>query len=62
MPVPWRLVWLALKSLELAGARPGFRSDSLISMVYQNPAPSFALLNSLGFPCRPFRLTPGMLE
>jgi len=62
VPVPWRIVWLALKSLELAGARPNFRSDSLISMVYQNPAPAFDLLKSLGFQCRPFQLVPSMLE
>ena len=62
LPVPWRLVWLGLKGLELAGGRPGFRSDSLISMVYQNPNPSFALLRSLGFRCRPFQLAPGMLQ
>jgi hypothetical protein len=29
----WRVVWLALKSLELAGVPTNFRSDSLISMV-----------------------------
>ena len=62
VPVPWQFVWLALKSLELAGARPNFRSDSLISMVYQNPRPAFASLKSLGFECRPFKLAPGMLE
>jgi nucleoside-diphosphate-sugar epimerase len=57
VPVPWQLVWLGLKSLELAGAQPGFRSDSLIGMVYQDPNPSFALLKSLGFQCRPFEAT-----
>ena len=51
-------VWLALKSPELAGAQPNFRSDSLISMVYQNPAPSFALLKPLGLQCRPFHWSP----
>jgi nucleoside-diphosphate-sugar epimerase len=56
LPVPWQAAWLGLRCLELAGARPGIRSDSLIGMVYQNPSPSFALLNSLGFQCRPFRL------
>jgi nucleoside-diphosphate-sugar epimerase len=56
LPVPWHLAWLGLKGLELAGARPNFRSDSLISLVYQNPCPSFALLRSLGFQCRPFQL------
>ena len=56
LPVPWQVAWLGLKGLELAGARPNFRSDSLISMVYQNPRPSFALVKSLGFQCRPFQL------
>jgi nucleoside-diphosphate-sugar epimerase len=61
VPVPWQCVWLALKFLELAGARTNFRSDSLISMVYQNPHPAFASLKLLGFECRPFKLAPGML-
>jgi nucleoside-diphosphate-sugar epimerase len=62
MPVPWQFVWLALKSLELAGVPAKFRSDSLISLVYQDPAPSFALLKSLGFSCRPFRFAPTMMR
>lgn len=61
LPVPWQLVWLALKSMETAGLKPRFRSDSLISMVYQNPRPNFAALRALGFNCRPFRLEPGMI-
>ena len=56
LPVPWQLAWLGLKGLEVAGARPNFRSDSLISLVCQNPRPSFALVKSLGFQCRPFQL------
>ena len=62
VPVPWQLAWLGLKGLELAGRPANFRSDSLISMVYQNPCPSFDLLKSLGFQCRPLQLTPAMLE
>jgi nucleoside-diphosphate-sugar epimerase len=61
VPVPWRFAWLGLKGLELAGARPNFRSDSLISLIYQNPCPSFALVRSLGFQCRVFQLAPTML-
>ncbi|MDW8310394.1 MAG: NAD(P)-dependent oxidoreductase [Verrucomicrobiales bacterium] len=61
VPVPWQLVWVALKSLELLGLRPPFRSDSLISMVYQNPRPDFTLARSLGFRCRPFTVTPQMV-
>ena len=57
MPVPWRLVWLGLKALELANIPTEFRSDSLLGMVYQNPNPSFALLKSLGFQCRPFQIS-----
>jgi nucleoside-diphosphate-sugar epimerase len=59
VPVPWQCVWLALKTLELGGVPTNFRSDSLISMVYQNPCPAFAPPKSLGFECRPFKLAPG---
>ena len=62
VPVPWQFVWLVLKSLELVGMRPNFRSDSLISMVYQNARPAFASPRLLGFECRPFKLVPSMLE
>jgi nucleoside-diphosphate-sugar epimerase len=61
VPVPWQCVWLALKSLEEVGVRTNFRSDSLISMVYQNPLPVFTSLKPLGIKCRPFKLTPAML-
>jgi nucleoside-diphosphate-sugar epimerase len=61
VPLPWQFVWLALKSLELAHMPAGFRSDSLISMIYQNPHPAFERLNSLGFQCRPFQISPSML-
>ncbi len=60
VPVPWQLAWLGLKTLELAGLRPKFRSDSLLSMVYQAPNPSFGLVKSLGFHCRPFQVSPEM--
>lgn len=61
VPVPWPILWVGLKSLELVGVPAGFRSDSLISMVYQDPHPSFELLRSLGLQCRPFQITPAML-
>lgn len=54
IPVPWQLAWAGLKTLEAAGIRPAFRSDSLLSMVYQAPKPSFELLARLGLKCRPF--------
>jgi len=62
IPVPWQLAWVGLKSLEIVGVPTQFRSDSLISLVYQDPQPSFALLKSLGFRCRPFQLAPAMLS
>jgi nucleoside-diphosphate-sugar epimerase len=62
IPVPWRLVWTTLKLLESLGAPAKFRSDSLMGMAFQNPKPSFALLDSLGVQCRPFALTASMLE
>ncbi|TAL05850.1 MAG: NAD-dependent epimerase/dehydratase family protein [Verrucomicrobia bacterium] len=54
VPVPWRAVWLALKTLETLNLPAPFRSDSLISLVYQDTAPSFALAKSLGANCRAF--------
>jgi nucleoside-diphosphate-sugar epimerase/choline dehydrogenase-like flavoprotein len=47
LPVPWRLVYGGLKSAESLGVRMSFRSDSLKSMVYQNPAPDFASVHPL---------------
>lgn len=61
VPVHWRLLWIALRSIEGAGLRPKFRSDSLIGMVRQNPAPSLALPRALGLECRPFKITPAMV-
>jgi nucleoside-diphosphate-sugar epimerase len=54
IPAPWRLVWLALKSAEACGLRPNFRSDSLVSLMYQNPAPDFSANAGVGLVCRPF--------
>jgi nucleoside-diphosphate-sugar epimerase len=54
VPVPWRLVWLALKAAETCGLRPNFRSDSLVSLMYQNPAPDFSPNAGAGLVCRPF--------
>ena len=57
IPVPWRLVWSALKCAEMAGLRMDFRSDSLVSLMHQNPNPSFAPQRSLNIGCRPFSLS-----
>jgi nucleoside-diphosphate-sugar epimerase len=53
-PLPWRLVWLGLKTAETCGLRLGFRSDSLVSLMYQNPCPNFSANAPLGLICRPF--------
>lgn len=62
IPIPWRLAWLGLKSLETVGLPAPFRSDSLIGLIYQHPAPSFDLARALHAECRPFQVTPEMLE
>ena len=41
IPVPWRLAWLTLKSLEKLGISIGLRSDSVISLMNQDPNPPF---------------------
>jgi len=37
--VPWRGIYAALKIAETLGLKIGFRSDSVVSLVYQNPTP-----------------------
>ena len=54
IPLPWRAIWLALKSAELCGFKLNFRSDSLVSLVYQNPSPDFSANTRVGLVCRPF--------
>ena len=60
-PIPWRLLWLTLRLAEGSGLRPGFRSDSLISLMHQNPDPSFTAMQAFGITCRPFAITAKML-
>jgi nucleoside-diphosphate-sugar epimerase len=54
IPVPWRLVWLALKTAEAVGIKLNFRSDNLISFIYQNRTPDFSANARFGLACRPF--------
>ena len=56
IPLPWRLVWAGLKSAELCGVRLNFRSDSLVSLMYQNPKPDFSANAGVGLVCRPFQI------
>jgi nucleoside-diphosphate-sugar epimerase len=56
VPIPWRLVWAGLKGLEIIGLRPSFRSDSIVSLVNQDTAPSFEMTERLSVPFREFCL------
>jgi nucleoside-diphosphate-sugar epimerase len=54
LPVPWQPVWLALKAAETLGLRLGFRSDSLVSLMNQDPHPDFSRGQAIGFQPRPY--------
>ncbi len=54
VPIPPLLIWAGLRSLERAGVRPPFRSDSLISLLNQDPDPDFAPVRRLGIRFRDF--------
>jgi nucleoside-diphosphate-sugar epimerase len=54
--LPWRLVWAGLKAAELCGLKLNFRSDSLVSLMHQNPAPDFSANAGAGLICRPFQI------
>ena len=56
IPLPWRLVWAGLKSAEACGLRLNFRSDSLVSLMHQNPSPDFGPNVEAGLICRPFQI------
>ena len=50
VPVPWRLAWAGVRSLEAAGVNTQFRSDSILSLVHQNPEPDFSNVpDEIGF-------------
>lgn len=42
VPLPWPLLYAALRSAEALGLKLGVRSDSVISFIFQDPAPDFA--------------------
>jgi nucleoside-diphosphate-sugar epimerase len=56
VPLPWRFVWAGLKTAELCGLKLNFRSDSLVSLMHQNPAPDFSANAKNGLICRPFEI------
>jgi nucleoside-diphosphate-sugar epimerase len=44
VPIPWKLLYLGLASAERIGLKLDFRSDSVLSFIYQNPSPDFSAL------------------
>ena len=54
--VPWQAVWLGLRTAELMGLKLGYRSDSVVSLVYQDPRPDFSGLQRVGISPRDFTL------
>jgi len=54
IPLPWRLVRAGLKMAEACGLRMDFRSDNLVSLMYQNRNPDFSPNAAAGLICRPF--------
>ena len=42
IPLPWQPVWLALRTAEALGLKLNLRSDSIISLMNQNPNPTFS--------------------
>jgi NADH dehydrogenase len=53
-PLPWRLVWLGIKALEVAHVPSGLRSDSVVSFVNADPHPDFTHTRATGVTFRPF--------
>jgi len=52
--VPWQPVWAGLRLAEFAHVPVPYRSDSVISLVYQDPHPDFASLRAAGIVARDF--------
>jgi len=54
VPVPWQPVWAGLRLAELLHVPVPYRSDSVISLVNQDPKPDFETLRALGIIARDF--------
>ncbi len=55
-PLPWQLVWLAVKTVEIARIPSGLRSDSVVSFVNADPHPDFTYTRRAGVSFRPFSI------
>jgi nucleoside-diphosphate-sugar epimerase len=58
LPVPWPAVYAGLKAAELIGVKLSFRSDSVLSLVFQDPSPDFTPANQLGLARRSYPGSP----
>ena len=54
LSVPWRPVWAGLRLAEIAHLPVPYRSDSVVSLVYQDRKPDFESLRALGITARQF--------
>jgi hypothetical protein len=54
VPVPWQPVWAGLRLAELVHLPVPYRSDSVVSLVYQDRKPDFESLTALGVTLREF--------
>jgi len=54
VPVPWQPVWAGLRLAELVHLPVRYRSDSVVSLVHQDPKPDFDSLQALGIVARDF--------
>jgi nucleoside-diphosphate-sugar epimerase len=52
--LPWKPVYWLMQTLERGGIKPPFRSDSLLSLVNQDPSPDFSTYRRLGLAFRDF--------
>jgi nucleoside-diphosphate-sugar epimerase len=52
--VPWQPVWAGLRLAEIAHVPVPYRSDSVVSLVYQDRRPDFSSLIALGIAARDF--------
>jgi nucleoside-diphosphate-sugar epimerase len=54
IPIPWMLLYSGLKFAELCKLKLSFRSDSVLSFVFQNKNPDFRLQHALGLATKEF--------
>jgi len=55
--VPWQPVWAGLRLAEIVHVPVPYRSDSVVSLVYQDPKPEFGSLRGLGIVARDFTVS-----